>query len=379
MRVARLSLHDFRSYRELDLEFPAGAVSLVAGNGVGKTNVVEALWFLTVLGSHRVSADLPLVRMGEDSAVIRAVVQRGERQAIIEVKIAARGANAARVNRTPVRTREILGILSSVIFAPEDLALVKGDPADRRRFLDTLLVSRTPRLAGVIADQERNLRQRNSLLKSARRSGASAAATLEIWDEQLARVAADIVVARRALVAALREPTSDAYAAVSESTATARSLATLEYRDSLGLWRGDSDVDPDDRGALEAAMVERFARDRAAEIDRGITLTGPHRDDVELGIGGMPAKGYASHGESWSMALALKLGAWEMLKAESDEPILILDDVFAELDAGRRSKLATLVSGAEQVFVTAAVPEDVPAELQGVRIPLVPGGVAENG
>jgi DNA replication and repair protein RecF len=303
--------------------------------------------------------------------VVRVRVERDGRTTTVEVELNPGRANRARVNGSPVqRARDVLGILRTVVFAPEDLALVKGDPGERRRFLDELLVARAPRWAGVRADYDRVQKQRTALLKSAgaaRRAGpAGDLSTLEIWDAHLARAGAALVAGRMELVEALRPLVDKAYAAVSAGTGP----AGVEYKLSV--------QDPEagsasDQETLEAVLLAEIGRRRKEELDRGVCLVGPHRDDLVLSLGSLPAKGYASHGESWSMALALKLASYDLLSADGGEPVLILDDVFAELDTGRRARLAELVAGAEQVLITAAVGEDVPSALSGARVEVADG------
>jgi DNA replication and repair protein RecF len=374
VRLAHLSLRDFRSYAEVELPLDAGVTALVGPNGQGKTNLVEAVGYLATLSSHRVASDAPLVRLGAERAVVRGQVVRDDRQLLVEIEITPGRANRARVNRGPVpRPRDVLGILRSVLFAPEDLALVKGDPAERRRFLDELLVSRAPRYAGVRADYDRVLKQRNALLKSGagRRASSSQGEvdlrTLEVWDSHLAAAGGELLAGRLDLVDALRPLVDKAYQSVSEAGFASSGPATVDYRSSVG-----EDVPlVADKDLLAAAMLERMAIERKAELDRGLSLVGPHRDELVLKLGPMPARGYASHGESWSFALALRLASYDLLRAESDaggEPVLVLDDVFAELDDHRRGRLAGMVAGAEQVLVTAAVPDDVPEGLAGARV-----------
>ena len=370
MRVAHLSLRDFRSYTEVELPLDAGVTALIGPNGQGKTNLVEAVGYLATLGSHRVAQDAPLVRLGAERAVVRGQVVRDDRSLLLEVEITPGKANRARVNRSPVpRAREMLGILRTVLFAPEDLALVKGDPAERRRFLDDLLVLRTPRYAGVRADYDRVLKQRNALLRSGagRRAEQVDLRTLEVWDSHLSTAGDELLAGRIDLVEGLRPLVDKAYQAVAEASFASAGPAAIDYRSSLG-----EDVPlVADRDMLAAAMLNQISEVRKAELERGITLVGPHRDELVLKLGPLPAKGYASHGESWSFALALKLAAYDLLRAETDaggEPVLVLDDVFAELDGHRRERLASMVAGAEQVLVTAAVPEDVPEALSGARV-----------
>ena len=371
MHVSHLSLGDFRSWTTLELGLAAGSTALIGANGQGKTNLVEALGYLATLGSHRVAADAPLVRAGAERAVVRARVERDGRSTLVELEINPGRANRARVNRAPVpRAREVVGILRTVLFAPEDLSLVRGDPSERRRFLDDLLVASAPRYAGVRADYDRVLKQRNALLKTAtaRRGGGGDMRTLDVWDAHLARCGAELLAARLALTEALRPRVQAAYSAVAVGGAGTRGETTLDYRSSLGEALPLTDGVPSrDRELLSAALLAELARLRSTEVERGISLVGPHRDELQLGLSGLPVKGYASHGESWSCALALRLASYELLRADGGEPVLVLDDVFAELDEGRRDRLAGLVAGAEQVLVTAAVPADVPEALAGSR------------
>jgi DNA replication and repair protein RecF len=379
MYVRQLAVTDFRSWEHAELEFEAGVAVLVGANGQGKTNLIEALSYLSTLGSHRVSTDAPLVRHGAQRAIVRTAVVHAGRELIVELEIAPGRANRARLNRSPVpRPREVLGVLRTVLFAPEDLALVRGDPGQRRRFLDDLLVLRAPRLAGVQADYDKVLRQRVALLKSVgatRRTGAGAAdlPTLDVWDGHLARHGAELLGARLDLLVELTPYVRAAYRAVAPESAAAE----LEYRSSLGdalpaavQETGKADID-----LLEAALLAELTRLRSAEVERGVCLVGPHRDDLELRLGGLPTKGYASHGESWSFALALRLGSYQLLRCGGAEPVLLLDDVFAELDTRRRARLAEVALAAEQVLVTAAVPADVPEELQGIRFDVHAGQV----
>ncbi|MBA2474301.1 MAG: DNA replication/repair protein RecF [Pseudonocardiales bacterium] len=379
MYVRQLEVTDFRSWEHAELELEPGVAVLIGANGQGKTNLIEALSYLSTLGSHRVSTDAPLVRHGAQRAIVRTAVVHAGRELTVELEISPGRANRARLNRSPVpRPREVLGVLRSVLFAPEDLALVRGDPAQRRRFLDDLLVLRAPRMAGVQADYDKVLRQRVALLKSAgaaRRSGGGAAdlRTLDVWDGHLARHGAELLGARLDLLVELAPYVRAAYRAVAPESATAE----LEYRSSLGdaLPAAAQDTGKADVDLLEVAMLAQLAHVRAAEVERGVCLVGPHRDDLELSLGGLPGKGYASHGESWSFALALRLGSYQLLRCDGAEPVLLLDDVFAELDTRRRARLAEVALAAEQVVVTAAVPADVPEELRGIRFDIYGGEV----
>ncbi|MCX4584128.1 DNA replication/repair protein RecF [Streptomyces sp. NBC_01481] len=381
MHVTHLSLADFRSYARVEVPLDPGVTSFVGANGQGKTNLVEAVGYLATLASHRVSSDAPLVRMGADRAVIRAAVTQGERSQLIELELNPGKANRARINRSSqVRPRDVLGIVRTVLFAPEDLALVKGDPGERRRFLDELITARSPRMAGVRSDYERVLKQRNTLLKSAamaRRHGGRGMdlSTLDVWDQHLARAGAELLAQRIDLIAALQPLADKAY----EQLAPGGGPVALEYRSSSGaaVGVGEGVVGEGSvhgREALAEQLIGALAEVRKQEIERGVTLVGPHRDDLVLKLGQLPAKGYASHGESWSYALALRLASYDLLRAEGNEPVLVLDDVFAELDVRRRERLAELVAPGEQVLVTAAVDDDVPAVLAGARY-LVADGV----
>lgn len=373
MRLRHLAVRDFRSYEQADLDLPAGVTVFVGRNGQGKTNLVEAAGYLATLGSHRVSSDQPLVRVGAEHAIIRGAVDHDGRETVLELQINPGRANRAQLGRSPVpRARDVLGTLRTVLFAPEDLALVKGDPAGRRAFLDALLVARQPRWAGVQADYAQALKQRNALLRDVRASrsvpSSSTVAMLEAWNEHLAVGGASLLYARLRLVQDLRRFVESSYREVSE----AASEAGIAYRWSLVGEEADAAAQAlaeggavPERDLLAGLFVQSLAAVRSRELERGITLVGPHRDELDLTLGPVPAKGYASHGESWSLALSLRLAAFNLLRTDlGTDPVLVLDDVFAELDAGRRERLAELVADAEQVLVTAAVESDVPEALR---------------
>jgi DNA replication and repair protein RecF len=361
--VRHLGLRDFRSWAVADLELEPGRTVFVGPNGYGKTNLIEALWYSTTLGSHRVGTDVPLIRAGATRAVVSTIVVNEGRECAIDLEIAAGRANKGRLNRSPMRsTRELVGVLRSVLFAPEDLALVRGDPAERRRYLDDLATLRRPTIAGVRADYDRVLRQRTALLKSLvgsrHRGDPGALDTLGVWDSRLAEHGAELMAARIDLVNLLAPEVEKAY----QLLAPASRPASIAYRastDSLG-GADPADARGTDRQFLEAALLAALAARREAELERGMCLVGPHRDELELRLGDQPAKGFASHGESWSFAVALRLAAYELLRADGGEPVLLLDDVFAELDTARRRALASVAEAAEQVLVTAAVLEDIP-------------------
>ncbi len=386
MIVEHLSLVDFRNYATAELALHRGPNVLVGRNGQGKTNLAEAVVFLATLGSHRVSADAPMVRDGQEFAIIRARLSHGERKVLAEVQLNRQGSNKARINGSPSKTNELPRYAHVVLFAPEDLQIVRGDPSARRRFVDQLLIQRTPRLAAVLGDYDRVLKQRNALLKSARARGirGEALSTLDVWDDKLVALGTEIIVARQRLAADLQQPVADAYAAI----AGADHRPELEWALSI---RGGDPEDGDDAvddseadAPAPASVAEMFrsslASKRASELDRGLTLTGPHRDDLVLRVRGLPVKGYASHGESWSVALALRLASAELLRSESPagDPVLILDDVFAELDADRRQRLAALTAGYEQVVVTAAVEEDIPEVLHAHVVRITAGTISDE-
>jgi DNA replication and repair protein RecF len=364
VRLAHLGLTDFRNYEHLEVDFEPGINVLVGRNGQGKTNVVEAVAYLATFSSHRVANDTALVRAGCERAVIRSRIQQGERTIGLDVQINVGRANRLQVNRAPVkRVRDAVGIVRTVMFAPEDLSLVKGDPAARRRFLDQLLVQVSPRYAGVIADYEKTLKQRNSLLRSAAKAATPAEreslrSTLDVWDARLVEFGADLMAGRMELLDAIRVPVAHAYARVADVSNDV-GLAYVPARMDTGC----------DRDRLAEAFLDTLQQVRAEEFARAVTVVGPHRDEVEITLNALPARGYASHGESWSLALALRLASYEILRDDTaGEPILILDDVFAELDQQRRTRLAQFAGDASgQVLITAAVSGDVPDRVHGVR------------
>ncbi len=358
MHLVRLALTDFRSYTSAEVEFGPGVTTFTGPNGAGKTNLIEAAGYVATFGSHRVAADAAMIRSGADQAILRASVRSAIRDSLVEIELNSGRSNRVRLNRAPLsRPRDALGTLQCVLFAPEDLAIVKGDPSERRRYLDDLLVASRPRYAGVRADYERVVKQRNALLKSAKSAGRGQPPGLEVWDEQLVQHGAELTRGRLKLVEVLRPLIASSYADV----AAGPRGASVSYRQGS---ERSAVYDPEaDLATLQDLLSQSMERLRRAELERGVCLVGPHRDELELKIGDLPARGYASHGESWSLALALRLAAFGLLRADGEDPVLMLDDVFAELDAGRRDRLAELAAAAEQVLVTAAVWEDVPARL----------------
>lgn len=385
MRVTHLQLTDFRSYESADIVLSGGVTTMVGRNGQGKTNIVEAVRYLSTLSSHRVATDAPLIRFGAQRAVIAARVNKGGRSLSMEITLTPGKANSARLNRGNAKPRDLVGVLRTVVFAPEDLSLVKGDPGGRRTFMDELCVALHPALAGDISDYDRVLRQRSSMLKTAKNARGDLT-MLDIWDEKLAGLGGRIIAARRRAVAALRPHVEDAYRDVAPDGGE----CVITYSTSLdrALRAGEPDsplADDADAASIGTVMLDRLTQLRPKEIERGVSLAGPHRDDLDIQLGAMPAKGYASHGESWSCALALRLGSYALLTADDGpdagddgEPVLILDDVFAELDAGRRNALAQRLSHAHQVLITAAVPDDVPRALQGETLVVAEGTVTRD-
>lgn len=390
MIVEHLSLVDFRNYATAELTLHRGPNVLVGRNGQGKTNLAEAIFFLAALGSHRVSTDAPMVRDGQDFAVIRARLAHGERRVLAEVQVNRYGSNKARINGSPSKPNELPRYAHVVLFAPEDLQIVRGDPSARRRFTDQLLVQRIPRLAAVLSDYERVVKQRNALLKSARARGLrdEGLSTLDVWDDKLVSLGSEIITARQRLAADLQQPVADAYEAIAGADHRPQlswvlSIGGANPEEDDGAASGEqlaSAEQPNDPGRIADSFRAALAEKRSNEIERGLTLTGPHRDDLELRVRDLPVKGYASHGESWSVALALRLASAELLRSESPagDPVLILDDVFAELDAQRRQRLAALTAGYEQVLVTAAVEEDIPEVLHAHVVRIDAGAISDE-
>lgn len=380
MIVEHLSLVDFRNYATAELALHPGPNVLVGRNGQGKTNLAEAVVFLATLGSHRVSSDAPLVRDGQEYAIIRARLSVGERRVLVEMQVNRQGSNKARINGSAAKTADLPRYAHVVLFAPEDLQIVRGDPSSRRRFADQLLIQRHPRMSGVLADYDRVLKQRTALLKSARARGirGEALTTLEVWDDKLVSLGSEIIDARLRLATDLQTPVADAYAAI----AGADHRPELDW--ALSVRGGDpeegEEASSETKGDIAVMFRAALLEKRAAELDRGLTLVGPHRDDLVLRVRDLPVKGYASHGESWSVALALRLASAELLRSESPagDPVLILDDVFAELDADRRQRLASLTAGYEQVVVTAAVEEDIPEVLHAHVVRITAGTISDE-
>lgn len=361
MLITNLNLTNYRSYSTLDLSLNEGISIFVGKNGEGKTNIAESILYLTFLNSHRASGNTPLVKLGNQSAYIRAKVKYPEREILVELEINSEKANRAKVNQNPVRSqKEIFGIVQTIYFSPEDLDLVRGDPSERRRFIDQLLTLRSPRIAGVITDYDRAVKQRNSLLKTRASSDA-----LIPWDKQVAELGGELISLRMKALSELKPIFNNVYKDISETKP-----AEILYKSSI------------ENPSLEASentnkIMERLVNNRGVELERGLTLTGPHRDDLTLMLGDHLVKGYASHGESWSIALALKLSTYQLLKSDGLSPILILDDVFSELDEDRREKLAQIAQGAQQTIITVAVENDLPKSLTGSKYLVKSGTVSK--
>ncbi|MDT3329418.1 DNA replication/repair protein RecF [Microbacterium aquilitoris] len=371
MIVEHLSLVDFRNYASAEVSLVAGPNVFVGRNGQGKTNLAEAIGYFATLGSHRVSQDAPMVRYGADAAFVRARLGYGDRRIQLEAQLNRSGSNKARVNGSSVRTSELPRYAQVVLFAPEDLQIVRGDPSARRRFADQLLVQRAPRMSGVLGDYDRVLKQRTALLKSARARGLKAdqLTTLDVWDDKLISLGTEIILARLRLAEDLAQPMRDAYEAIAGADHDPKLewVLTVEGADpeddASAVGQAGSAVGAE---AIAASFRAGLTAKRSQELERGVTLVGPHRDDLLLRLRGLPVKGYASHGESWSTALSLRLSSAQLLRDQLrlGDPIVILDDVFAELDADRRARLAGVVADFEQVIVTAAVEGDVPEALR---------------
>ena len=381
MHVKHLTLSNFRNYETVELPLSTGVNLLVGKNGQGKTNLAEAIFFAATLSSHRVSGYLPLIRQGETKAIVRVLARFEDRENLLELELNTESPNRARINKSDTpRIRDILGYVNAVIFSPEDLDIVKRDPVNRRDFIDELIVQLTPRMSAVYSDYERVLKQRNTLLRTAKNmsSSSSGLSTLDSWDQSLVRIGSEIIATRFDVVQRIAPFLSDAYAAIADE----KNDPSIQLKSSV--ISNDSETDglsaqllTGDKTEIEQLYRSRLALVRSKEIERGITLVGPHRDDLLLLLGSLPAKGYISHGESWSYALALKLASASLIRkdARAGDPILILDDVFAELDSTRRSRLAQLISHNEQVIITAAVAEDVPSELRATKFKVTSGSL----
>ena len=390
MLVKHLALANFRNYSTADVAFSPGVNLLVGPNGQGKTNLVEAIRFMSTLSSHRVAGYIPLIRNAQpevEQAIIRVLANHDGRDALLELELNRSTPNRVRINKaTAPRVRDVLGYVNTVTFAPEDLDIVKKDPSNRRAFIDELLVQVSPRFAGVFSDYDRVLKQRNTLLRTARQTGAkgTSLSTLDAWDESLIKFGTEIVAARIALVERMRPLLTEAYQAIAIANNEPHILMKSSLLGDVVAEEDDSDslehIENSNESEVEQLFRSKLAQIRSRELDRGITMVGPHRDDLVLMLSDLPAKGYASHGESWSFALALRLASINLLRAEtrSGDPVLILDDVFAELDAGRRARLAELVANNEQVLITAAVGEDVPDELRAKVFNVFAGEVSDG-
>ena len=359
MHLSHLSLKNFRSYSELELPLNPGITIFIGRNGEGKTNIVESILYLAFLSSHRTAGDLPLIKLGESAAYLRSRIQNPEREILVELEINAEKANRARINQNPVKSqKELFGLIQCIYFSPEDMDLVRGDPLERRRFIDQILILRSPRLAGVIADYERAVKQRNALLKTRANQ-----VSLEPWDQQVAKFGGEIISARISLLTDFGPFFSEVYENIAPDK-----KAHIKYKSSLEY----PSINPKEN---YEAIIFKMSELKSQELDRGLTLVGPHRDDLVLHLGDHPVKGYASHGESWSVALSLKLAAYNLLIKEEIKPILILDDVFSELDEERRSQLINLAKSAEQTFITVAVEGDLPKDLPGTIFNVKNGSV----
>ena len=356
MRVSKLDVDHFRNHTSTSVDLPPGVSVFVGANGQGKTNLVEAIGYLAYQTSHRVSSDKALVQHGEDQAVVRARVEYDGREADVACEINSSGANRARVNSQPIPLGQLSGWLKAVLFTPEDLALVRGEPAVRRRYIDQTMVVLRPALQAVVSDYERVVKQRNALLKSHRgRPTPELNATLVGWNERLVSLAIDYTAARRDVLQLLSVATNEVYEVIAPSHLVA-----------LSIQPSTADCLPNDTAELNQWYRHQLDDLRRDEWERGMTLVGPHRDDLLIELNGLPARTHSSQGEAWSLALALRMAQALVYRAESTsgDPVIILDDVFAELDRSRRATLESLVDDYEQVLVTAAVWDDIPQRLR---------------
>ena len=355
MRVTRLWLSNFRNYETAEFEpDPEGLTVVVGSNGEGKTNLLEAIGYLATLSSFRGAPSDALVRQGSASAVIRAEGEREDRSLLIEAEINRTGRDRVQVNRQPLkRTRDLLGAVRVSVFAPDDLVLVKGGPGDRRRFLDDVLVGLHPKFDALQRDVDRVLRQRNSLLRqSGGRVSGEVESTLDVWDAKLTSAGLALTEAREDLVARLEPEIAKAYDQVAHTAAD----VTVAYQRS---WSG--------------ALADALAASRVDDLRRGVSLVGPHRDEVALSIAGLPGRTHASQGEQRSLALALRLAAHRIVgEVVGAPPVLLLDDVFSELDAERSEALLTHLPSGQALLTTAGL---VPESARPAKLIRVQGGV----
>lgn len=359
MIVEHLEVVDFRNYTSGAFDLTAGTTVVIGDNGQGKTNLVEALAYLATLSSFRGAPTDAMVRMGADSAVVRAVVRHDDgRELLVEAEIAATGRNRVQINRQRLgRSRDLLGTLRITVFSPDDLILVKGSPSDRRRFLDDTLVALAVKYDAARLELDRIVRQRNTLLKQAGgRLTDEVAVTLDVWDQRFAGVADQFGHARATLVARLTPMVNEAY----EQLAGAPVPIELGYEPS---WRAVG---------LAAALAEA----RAHDVRRGVTTVGPHRDELVLTVRSRPSRTHASQGEQRSLALALRLAAHRLVTERTGSaPVLVLDDVLSELDDGRATALLSHLPAGQIVMTTAT---DIPSAARVDRVLRVRDGVVTD-
>lgn len=377
MWISSLQLENFRNYRQLSLTFEPGINLLIGENGAGKTNLVEACVYLSTLESHRVSGYGALIRSESSSSQLSLKAKNDGREISVAAELNRDKPNRYFLNSHQVkRTSDLVGISKVVVFAPEDLDLVRRDPQDRRKFLDESMIQLKPRLAGVKADYERVLKQKAALLKSARQVSNPDLTTLDIWDDQLVALGSELIFHRQELISKIFPLLEDFYHQLSGQPESLElilktSVAGGEEEDefqSLSSW---------DKQAIQDAFYQRLQALRPKELERGVSLVGPHRDELTILKSGLLARSHASQGEAWSLALGLKLAMAQLLRSDSQsgDPVLILDDVFAVLDAGRRARLVEFVVNNEQVLITSADLEAVPDLLVAKRVEVVGGEV----
>jgi DNA replication and repair protein RecF len=355
MRIVTTSLVGWRNYEQQSFEFTGSPTILLGANGQGKTNFVEALVYVALGRSHRTALDSVLVGSGRDHAIVRVVAEHAQRRLTVDIKVTASGGNEIRLNGVPTKRKDVVRLLPLVLFAPEDLEIIRGDPEQRRTFLADLATESAATQVADLAEYDRVLRQRNSLLKTIRMAHGDNS-TLDTWTDSLVQVGARVMIARRRIVEALEPLASAQYSAISSSD----DRLTLALAESIAPGTPDAGV--------PTALAAAFTAKRADEIERGTTLIGPHRDDLTISLNGLAARTHSSQGEAWSCALSLRLAMIDFLRARSavGDPVVILDDVFAELDPERRTRLGKHVRGIEHLIITTADETTIPSDLTGV-------------
>lgn len=369
MHLEQLELKDFRNYTSADAEFSTGLNMIIGANGQGKTNLLESIQILCGVGSHRAASASALIRHGSSGAIVRGSGQVRERKTRIDAEIRAPGGVRLRLNGSDFHAGAHGPLLpASVIFSPDDLAMIKGGPDDRRRFLDDTAGQVKPMANAQKSDFEKTLRQRNGVLKASQFS-RGAKVQLEVWTAQLAGAASHVIANRLEVLHAVSAGVTLKYPLVAGNDAGVH----MVYR---ATWAEQSI--PKGRAEIEQAMIRALESSLPRDLERGITLAGPHRDDVEIQLGGVTARAFASQGEQRSLALALRLAERDVIAdARNEAPILLLDDVFSELDENRRRRVAELVGRGGQSFLTTTEPEALP--LRADRVMRIASGTVGAG